>query len=169
MILLSGVCSTRPPNVKICRAALFVSLALGILVVALAAEAQQTGKAYRMGLALHVRVELAAARDASVEGDALTSPSRASNPRKLSPPVCTPTIRRRRPQRGHWKTSRANTRRSSAAHEELSPCAPKAPGPGSASGPVPSLGTAAVGPSSIAAWRRGMTAERHPACGPRTP
>jgi len=52
-------------------------------------------------------------RDGSAEGDALTSPSRSSRARRRAPPVCTPTSRRRPPQRGHSKTSRAKTRRSS--------------------------------------------------------
>ena len=39
-------------------------------------------------------------RAGAAEGDALTNPSRSSKPRKLSPPVWTPTIRRRPPQRG---------------------------------------------------------------------
>ena len=82
-------------------------------------------------------------RDGSAEGDALTSPSRSSRARRRSPPVCTPTSRRRPPQRGHSKTSRANTRRSSAAHiEALSRGDPTAPGDGAARCP------AAVGPSS---------------------
>jgi len=40
-------------------------------------------------------------RDGAADGDALSSPSRSSKTRRLSPPVCTPTIRRRPPQRGH--------------------------------------------------------------------
>src|SRR5258708_32675421 len=102
-------------------------------------------------------------RAGAAEGDALTSPSRSSTPRRLSPPVCTPTSRRRPPQRGHWKTSTANTRRSSAAHDDRSGGEPQAPGDGSANGPVPSLGPAAV------VRRRGMTSDRHAADGPSTP
>ena len=103
-------------------------------------------------------------RDGSAEGDALTSPSRSSRARSGSPPVCTPTSRRRPPQRGHAKTSRAKTRRSSAAHiEALSRGDPNAPGDGAARGP------AAVGPSSTASGPPGMTADRHPAAGPSTP
>jgi len=57
-------------------------------------------------------------RAGSAAGDALTSPSRSSRARRRSPPVCTPTSRRRPPQRGHAKTSMPNTRRSSVAHRD---------------------------------------------------
>jgi putative transposase len=40
-------------------------------------------------------------RDGSADGEAITNPSRSSKTRRRSPPVCTPTIRRRPPQRGH--------------------------------------------------------------------
>jgi hypothetical protein len=49
------------------------------------------------------------ARRLCYAGDALARPSRSSSARRGSPPVCTPTSRRRPPQRGHAKTSMANT------------------------------------------------------------
>jgi len=57
-------------------------------------------------------------------------------PQRLAP-VYTPTSRHRPPQRGHSNTSRANTRRSSAAHcEALSRGDPNAPADGAARGPA---------------------------------
>ncbi len=90
------------------------------------------------------------------------SPSRSSSERSVSGRVCTATIRRRPPQRGQCRTSRANTRLRSAAQsgragradtadEGLSPTAGSPVTPADASAPPSSTGRGTISDRQ-AAW-----------------
>jgi hypothetical protein len=56
-------------------------------------------------------------REGPLAAEQSPSPSRSSSARSLSPPVYTPTIRRRPPHLGQRRTSSAKTRLRRADHE----------------------------------------------------
>ena len=101
------------------------------------ARARPAGTSVRLPIREISRHAAGAGGDREARGAAggTSSPSRASRGRRVSGCVCTPTIRRRPPQRGHRRTSHANTRLSSAAHTSC-------PGSVSAGGDEPVRGSA---------------------------